>query len=125
MGFREALDPQSEAFHSMAGSGHGGTFYYEVTKDIALKLLKETEIIFNGYISTKLPTAIQHTAKRKLDYLDVAVSLQDLMSPPGNRLESMKGSLLGTYSIRINQQWRICFEWNGNHAENVQIIDYH
>lgn len=86
---------------------------------------KETEKIFHGKPSTKLPKDIQRTARRKLLYLDDAEDLQDLLAPPGNRLEKLKGDRAGQYSIRINDQWRICFDWIGNKAKNVEIVDYH
>jgi proteic killer suppression protein len=86
---------------------------------------EETKKIFLGKVSTKLPQDIQRTARRKLIYLDLAEDLQDLIAPPGNRLEKLKGKRLGQYSIRINNQWRICFEWVDNSARNVEIVDYH
>lgn len=86
---------------------------------------KETEKIFLGQLSKKLPMEIQRTARRKLLYLDAAKDLQDLLAPPGNKLEKLKGDRSGQYSIRINEQWRICFEWFDNKARNVEIIDYH
>jgi proteic killer suppression protein len=86
---------------------------------------EETKKIFLGNISTRLPKDIQRTARRKLLYLDDAEDLQDLLAPPGNRLEKLKGNRAGQYSIRINDQWRICFDWTGNQAENVEIVDYH
>jgi proteic killer suppression protein len=85
----------------------------------------ETEKIFLGQISKKYPLDIQRTARRKLIYLDDAEDLQDLQAPPGNRLEKLKGDRAGQYSIRINDQWRICFEWAANKASNVEIVDYH
>ena len=86
---------------------------------------EETRKIFLGRVSTKLPRDIQRTARRKLLYLDDAEDLQDLLAPPGNRLEKLKGERAGQYSIRINDQWRICFEWVKNKALNVEIVDYH
>ena len=85
----------------------------------------ETKKIFLGKTSTKLPKDIQRTARRKLIYIDDAEDLQDLLAPPGNRLEKLKGNRAGQYSIRINDQWRICFEWVKNTAKNVEIVDYH
>ncbi len=85
----------------------------------------ETEKIFRGKTSTKLPKDIQRTARRKLLYLDDAEDLQDLLAPPGNRLEKLKGDRTGQHSIRINDQWRICFKWSDNKAQNVEIVDYH
>jgi len=86
---------------------------------------EETKKIFHGQVSTKLPKDIQRTARRKLIYLDDAEDLQDLLAPPGNRLEKLKGSRAGQYSIRINDQWRICFVWVENKARDVEIVDYH
>lgn len=86
---------------------------------------KETERIFLGQVSKKLPLDIQRTARRKLLYLDEAEDLQDLHAVPGNRLEKLKGDRAGQYSIRINDQWRICFEWVEHKARNVEIVDYH
>jgi proteic killer suppression protein len=85
----------------------------------------ETKKIFLGKISTKLPKEIQRTARRKLIYIDDAEDLQDLLAPTGNKLEKLKGDRAGQYSIRINDQWRICFEWAANKARNVEIVDYH
>jgi proteic killer suppression protein len=86
---------------------------------------EETKKIFLGKTSTKLPKDIQRTARRKLIYIDDAEDLQDLLAPPGNRLEKLKGARAGQYSIRINDQWRICFEWKNNKSKNVEIVDYH
>jgi proteic killer suppression protein len=86
---------------------------------------EETKKIFLGKISTKLPKDIQRTARRKLIYLDDAEDLQDLLAPPGNRLEKLKCNRSGQYRIRINDQCRICFEWIENKARNVEIVDYH
>ena len=85
----------------------------------------EMQKIFLGQISRKLPKDIQRTARRKLIYLDDAEDLQDLLAPPGNRLEKLKGDRAGQHSIRINDQWRICFNWSDNKARNVEIVDYH
>lgn len=86
---------------------------------------KETEKIFRREISLKLPSEIQRTALRKLTYLDSAKELRDLQVPPGNRLEALKGDREGQHSIRINDQWRICFEWQEGNAHSVEIVDYH
>lgn len=86
---------------------------------------KETEKIFNGKFSSKLPQSIQRIAARKLDYLDSAGDFEDLRSPPGNRLEALKDDRAGQYSLRINDQWRICFAWRDNNAYDVEIVDYH
>ena len=85
----------------------------------------ETEKVYCGEMSRKLPPDIQKTARRKLIYLDEADNLQDLLAPPGNRLEALKGDRAGQYSMRVNDQWRICFTWNQPHAYDVEITDYH
>jgi len=86
---------------------------------------REAEKIFHREYSKKLPTDIQQTALRKLRMLHRSVSVTDLKIPPANRLEKMKGDRDGQYSIRINDQWRICFEWHDNNAFKVEIVDYH
>ena len=86
---------------------------------------KETKKIWNGQRSSKLPGDIQNRALRKLRQLDAAQTLEDLRNPPGNRLEPLKGERKGQYSIRIQQQWRICFTWDKGSATDVEIIDYH
>ena len=86
---------------------------------------KETEKIFNRLVSRKFPNDIQRGALRKLRMLNRAVTLQDLLVPPGNRLEELKGKRKGQHSIRINDQWRICFKWVKNDAHDVEIVDYH
>ena len=85
----------------------------------------ETENIFNRYFSKKLPQAIQEVAFRKLKMLNRAQNLNDLRVPPHNYLEALKDDRKGQYSIRINDQWRICFVWSGNDADQVEIVDYH
>jgi proteic killer suppression protein len=86
---------------------------------------KETEKIFNRLYSRKLPESIQHLARRKLVILDAATELNALRVPPGNRLESLRGNRKGDHSIRINDQWRICFKWKAGDAYDVEIVDYH
>ncbi len=86
---------------------------------------KETEKIFLRKFSSRLPLQIQRIAQRKLSILDVAEDVEDLRIPPGNRLEKLKGDREGEYSIRINEQWRLCFIWHEGNAFNVEIIDYH
>ncbi len=86
---------------------------------------KETEKLARGRISRKLPTEIQRIAARKLKLLNDSVELNDLRVPPANRLEALKGSRKGQHSIRINDQWRICFRWNKGNASDVEIVDYH
>jgi proteic killer suppression protein len=88
-------------------------------------ICSETEKIYKGIVSKKLPLHIQKTARRKLFYLNEAEDLRDLLAPPGNRLEELRGNRLGQYSIRINDQWRICFKWVNNKAKDVKIVDYH
>ncbi|MBI4253357.1 type II toxin-antitoxin system RelE/ParE family toxin [Candidatus Uhrbacteria bacterium] len=85
----------------------------------------EVEKIFNCEYSRKLPTSIQRIALRKLLMLDAAVHINDLRVPPGNRLEKLSGNRCDEYSIRINDQWRICFVWDQGHAYHVSITDYH
>lgn len=82
-------------------------------------------MVFNGRFSFKLPQNIQRLAARKLEMLDGAGDLDDLKSPPGNRLEALAGSRTGQHSIRINDQWRICFSWRDGNAFEVEITDYH
>ncbi len=85
----------------------------------------EAETIFGGGRSRKLPPDIQNIAFRKLGYVDAAASLDDLRVPPGNRLEALKDDRKGQHSIRINDQWRVCFVWSGRNACDVEIVDYH
>jgi proteic killer suppression protein len=85
----------------------------------------ETATIWAGRRSRRLPADIQTSALRKLRLLNNAKRLEDLRVPPGNRLEALKGSRIGRYSIRVNDQWRICFVWKDNHAHEVEIVDYH
>ena len=86
---------------------------------------RETEKIFHRGFSRKFPSSIQERAFMKLNALDSAIDIKDLMLPPSNRLETLKGNRKGQWSIRINEQWRICFEWINGNAENVEIEDYH
>ena len=86
---------------------------------------KETEKIFLGQFSKKLPEDIQRSARRRLLYLNDADDLQDLHAVPGYHLEKLKGDRAGQYSLRINDQWRICFDWAEGDAQNVEIVDCH
>lgn len=86
---------------------------------------KETKGIWLGVKSRKLPSEIQNIARRKLRMINNAKILNDLRIPPNNRLEKLSGNRAHQYSIRINKQWRICFEWNEGSIENVEIVDYH
>lgn len=86
---------------------------------------KEAEKIWSGNISRKLPSDIQPIARRKLRMLNNAIEIKDLRIPPANRLEALKGERKGQYSIRINQQWRICFKWKNGDVLDIEIVDYH
>ncbi|MCE2432090.1 MAG: type II toxin-antitoxin system RelE/ParE family toxin [Candidatus Latescibacteria bacterium] len=86
---------------------------------------REAEKVFKGRFSKKLPHNIQQIAERKLILLHQSANLNDLRVPPSNRLEALKGNRRGQHSIRINDQWRICFEWNEDGVYAVEIVDYH
>ena len=86
---------------------------------------KETEKIWNGFQSKKFPPDIQNVARRKLRMINNAQNSNDLRIPPANHLEKLSGKLAGKYSIRINKQWRIIFNWENEDAFEVEIIDYH
>ena len=86
---------------------------------------KETEKIWNGIVSKKLPQDIQNIARRKLRMINNSQNINDLRIPPANHLEKLSGNLNGFYSIRINKQWRIVFRWENDSASEVEIIDYH
>lgn len=86
---------------------------------------KGTEAIFNGRFIRRLPKSLAPVAARKLNQIHAAGRLDDLKVPPGNRLEALKGDRRGQHSIRINDQWRICFTWSEAGAEAVEIVDYH
>ncbi len=86
---------------------------------------KDTEHVWQRQAVRKLDQSTQRMALRKLVILDAADALGDLLVPPGNRLEKLRGDRAGTYSIRINRQWRICFQWTAAGPENVEIVDYH
>ena len=85
----------------------------------------ETEKIYNLTRSRKLPSDIQQIALRKLRMINNAKTINDLRVPPANRLEKLVGTRAGQYSVRINDQWRICFDWQEDNAYNVEIVDYH
>jgi proteic killer suppression protein len=84
----------------------------------------DTESLSKG-VRVRRFVSIEDVARRKLRQLDIAARLDDLRVPPGNRLEALKGDLSGYYSIRINDQWRVCFSWKATGAEDVEIVDYH
>ena len=86
---------------------------------------KRTAAIFAGFTVKGLPTQIQKRARAKLLAVDAAAILDDLRVPPGNRLEALKGGRQGQHSIRVNDQWRICFGWRDEDAWDVEIVDYH
>jgi toxin HigB-1 len=86
---------------------------------------KETERVWQRHRVRKLDQAVQRAALRKLLILDAAEALDDLRVPPGNRLEKLKGDRAGSHSVRINQQWRICFRWTHAGPDDVEIVDYH
>jgi toxin HigB-1 len=85
----------------------------------------ETALVWSGRRSRRLPFDIQATALRKLRLLNQAREVSDLRAPPGNRLEALKGERQGQYSIRVNDQWRICFQWREGGPADVEIVDYH
>lgn len=87
----------------------------------------ETELVWNGCFSKKikLPSQLQDMARRKLRMLAAATTIETLKVPPGNRLETLRGDRTGQWSIRINEQWRICFMWEDGNASGVEITDYH
>ena len=85
---------------------------------------KDTEALFNGQRVRKLSGFVAQAEKR-LEILEAATELKDLSGLPGNRFEALKGDRKGQYSIRINDQWRVCFKWDNGNAENVEIVDYH
>ena len=84
----------------------------------------DTEALFEDRLVARFRT-VERPARRKLLYLHRAQTLRDLMVPPGNRLEALKGNRKGQHSIRVNDQWRICFRWADGHACDVEIVDYH
>lgn len=86
---------------------------------------REVERLFSGEQVKRIPADVQGVLLRKLDMLDRAVEVMDLLIPPGNRLEALKGGRKGQYSIRINKQWRICFRFENGNAFDVEITDYH
>ena len=86
---------------------------------------KRTAAVAAGETPKGFPPDLVRSAQRKLAMIDAAVELKDLASPPGNRLEALKGKRVGQHSIRINDQFRVCFRWTDGHAEDVEITDYH
>lgn len=86
---------------------------------------KRAAAIFSGHAVRGLPIQIQGRARARLVAIDAAVRLDDLRVPPGNRLEALRGDRRGFHSIRVNEQWRICFRWRDGEARDVEIVDYH
>lgn len=86
---------------------------------------RDTEELFHGGSPRKVPPEVRARARRKLDLVNAAVSLSDLRVPPGNMLEALHGDRKGQYSIRVNDQWRICFRFAAGEARDVEIVDYH
>ena len=85
----------------------------------------DTERVFQRIRIRKLSLSLQRAAQRKLIMIDAAAAIEDMRIPPGNRLEKLSGDRKGQYSIRINDQWRVCFVWRGRGAHDVEIVDYH
>ncbi|TGN09670.1 type II toxin-antitoxin system RelE/ParE family toxin [Leptospira ilyithenensis] len=86
---------------------------------------KRTEKVWKGEFSKELPSEVQLQGRKKLRMINNAMNIDDLKVPLGNKLEPLKGNRKGQFSIRINDQWRVCFIWNGNNAASVEIVDYH
>ena len=86
---------------------------------------KRTALVFLGQVPKGFPSDILSVARRKLRMLDAAIRLEDLRIPPNNRLEALKGDRAGQHSIRINDQWRLCFVWRNGAAHDVEMVDYH
>jgi toxin HigB-1 len=86
---------------------------------------RRTAAVFAGYVAKGLPMQIQRRARAKLLAIDAARDITDLRAPPGNRLEALSGDRTGQHSVRINDQWRVCFQWKDGEAWDVEIVDYH
>jgi len=86
---------------------------------------KSTAAIFDGHILKKIDRQLQQKARLKLQQIDAATKLDDLRNPPSNRLERKSGNMRHLHCLRVNRQWRICFEWIEGHAHKVQLVDYH
>ena len=110
-------------FHRLLFAKRNDCRYYQTM--ITSFACRETELVFSGRFSRRLPHDITRVAERKLRFIHRAVSLNDLRIPPANRLEALKDDRAGQYSIRINDQWRICFAWKDGNATDVEIVDYH
>lgn len=101
---------------------NGARYYWLMIKSYRCK---ETARITEGRTSRKFPADIQRRAKMRLDRIDAAADLDDLKVPPSHRLEPLSGDRRGQHSIRVNNQWRVCFVWREGHAFDVEIVDYH
>ena len=86
---------------------------------------KETALIWRGQRSCKFPADLQERGLRKLRQIDASLTLEDLRNPPGNQLEALRADRAGQWSIRVNDQWRVCFRWSDGEAHDVEIVDYH
>jgi len=86
---------------------------------------KETERLWQGQASRKFPREVQDRVLRKLRQIDAALTIDDLKTPPGNRLEALKGDRKGQWSIRVNEQWRLCFRWSDGDSLDLELVDYH
>lgn len=113
-------DPQGGAVNGQASR-------YAVVSSPVIKSFanKATAAVFQGLEVRRLPRELQPATRRKLKLIDAATSLESLRVPPGNRLEALKGNRRGRHSIRVNDQWRICFRWSDGHAWDPEIVDYH
>ena len=107
---------------SQLADHNAARYSYAVITDFASR---ETELIWNGHFSRKLPPEIQRLIRRKLGMLDAAYRIEDLQLPPSNRLELLHGNRKGQYSIRVNDRWRICFVWLDGNCSAVEVVDYH
>jgi proteic killer suppression protein len=118
-GYADEFDPGKCGVATYDGVRYGGV---AMIRSFACR---ETERLFNDETARRLPANIQQVARRKLVMLNQARRVDDLRSPPGNRLEALKGDRKGQHSIRVNDQWRVCFRWEGEDALDVEIVDYH
>ena len=119
---RQQMEQTTRLFVPFVVTCHGTRYNTGMIKTFADK---HTEELFLDGNSSVLPPDVRKRALRKLDRVDTAYRVDDLRVPPGNRLEALKGDRAGQFSIRINDQWRICFRWSGGNADDVEIVDYH
>ena len=116
------MKADNQPSHQLVDRHNGTRYHCAVIRSFADRA---TERLFLRHPVRKLGADVQRVALRKLRQLDAATGLSDLRVPPGNRLEKLTGDLAGLYSIRINDQWRVCFRWSGGDAHDVAIVDYH